>query len=144
MKTNEMRRREQSVRGSFNPHRAAGPMPHYSAGRNLYPQRYVIGWEDGIVKVGETWHGRRRWGAFLNRGGTMLDLAYYEYLGDALDGEIWLQSQLHKAYPMAFDDKSEAIPYMGPSGGGYLECFKIPPEEWPALIEIARTVDALV
>lgn len=130
--------------GQFNPPRAAAPVPHYSRGRNLYPQRYVVGWADGIVKIGETWNGRARWGPFLKRGGTMLDLAYYEDLGHGLHGEIWLQRQVAKTYQQAFETKAEAIPYMGPSGAGWLECFKIPPEKWPEIIELARTEDALV
>ena len=33
---------------------------------------YVVGWPDhGIVKVGSTDRGRRRWGPFLCRGGVM-------------------------------------------------------------------------
>jgi len=127
-----------------NPPRAEGPVPHYSRGRNLHSQRYLVGWEDGIVKVGSTSHGRQRWGKFLNRGGTMLDLAYYADLSDDLRGEMWLERQIRNQYPPAFQHKEQSLPYLGPSGGGYLECFAVPVEDWPKIIELARTEDALV
>lgn len=134
----------QQISQLTNPPRADGPVAHYSAGKNYYPQRYVVGWPEGIVKVGSTWNGRGRWGAFLCRGGTMLDLAYYGPEQSDIDAESWLQWQLRKRYPQAFNEAHEAAPYLGKRGAGYLECYKIPPDEWTAVIDLARTVDALV
>ena len=127
-----------------NPPRAEGPVAHYSAGRNYYPQRYVIGWSDGIVKVGSTWNGKRRWGRFTSRGGVMLDLAYYGPEHSDVDAESWLQHQMAKRYRRAFNSSGESTQYLGSSGSGYLECYAIPPEKWPEIIELARTEDALV
>jgi len=82
---------------------------------------------------------------FLNRGATMLDLALYQELGDDLVGEVWLQKRIHEmGYEFAFQGKEESLPYLGPSGGGYLECYRIPVEDWPKIIEVARSEDALV
>jgi hypothetical protein len=125
--------------GIHNPKRVDGPMPHLSAGRYLVPQRYVIGWPDGVVKIGETWNGKRRWGTFISTGGTMLDLAFYEELGDSSRAETWLQRQVGQTYCRAFATKEHSRHHLGRSGGGWLECFAIPVEHWPAIIELART-----
>lgn len=122
-----------------NPPRADGPMPHLSAGRYLVPQRYVIGWPDGVIKIGKTMHGRRRWGRFLSSGGTMLDLAYYEDIRDALRGEQWLDRQVHRKYRRAFRNRESAASHIGPSGG-HSECYLVPPEDWPSIVELARSV----
>ena len=127
-----------------NPPRADAPVAHYSAGKNYYPQRYVIGWPDGIVKVGSTWNGKRRWGRFTSRGGVMLDLAYYGPEHSDVDAESWLQHQMAQRYRRAFNSSHEAVEHLGTGGGGYLECYTVPPAEWPAVIELARTEDALV
>jgi hypothetical protein len=128
----------------WNPPRVEKPAPHLSRGRYLEAQRYVVGWPEGIVKVGNTDHGRQRWGTFLCRGGMMLDLAKYERLVQGLEAEIWLEKQLAQRYDWAFTCKEEAEPYLGNRGGGWTECFKIPPENWPEIIELARTEHALV
>ena len=121
-----------------NPPRTDGPRPHLSAGRHLIPQRYVVGWPDGIVKVGVTDFGRRRWGPFLSRGGIMLDLAYYETLADSSVAESWLQSRLLERFKFAFSDRSQAEPYLGGRGSGSMECFRIPVDHWPEVLELAR------
>lgn len=105
-----------------NPPRAPQPVPHLSAGRILTDQRYVIGWPEGIIKVGSTSHGRRRWGTFLSRGGTMIDLANYAELGDSLQA----------------DNKTQAAHILGSAGAGYLECFAVPRTDWAAVQQLAR------
>lgn len=123
----------------WNPPRTEAPVPHLSAGRYLVPQRYVIGWPDGVVKVGNTWHGRRRWGRFVARGGKLIDLAHYEHLGEALEGEQWLQKQLARRYRPAFREKQDSLQHLGASGGGWLECFAVPPEDWPEILALAAS-----
>lgn len=116
-----------------------------SAGKLYTAQRYLVGWPGGIVKVGSTMIGRARWGAFLNRGATMLDLAQYQNLCDDLVAETWLQEQIvGLGYSQAFEYKDDATEYLGARARGYLECYRIPVEDWPKIIEIARTEDALV
>lgn len=126
------------TRGTHNPRRANGPCPHLSAGRYLIPQRYVVGWLDGIVKVGQTDLGRRRWGTFLFRGGIMLDLAYYSELADSSHAEIWLQKRLQERFKLAFTERRQAEPYLGGRGAGSMECFRIPMDRWHEVLELAR------
>lgn len=128
-----------------NPARTENPTPHMSAGKLYTAQRYVVGWQDGIVKVGSTMTGRARWGIFLNRGARMLDLAQYQKLCDDLEAETWLHHQIAcMGYKKAFESVEQSTQYLGPRGRGYLECYRIPVEDWPKIIEIARTEDALV
>lgn len=123
---------------THNPPRADGPHPHLSAGRYLIPQRYLVGWPDGIVKVGKTNLGKRRWGPFLSRGGIMLDLAYYSTLGDSFTGEIWLQNRLQERFRLAFTERRQAEPYLGGGGSGSMECFRIPMDRWYEALQLAR------
>lgn len=123
----------------WNPPRIDAPLNHLSAGRLLSPQRYVIGWPDGIVKIGETWHGSGRWARLLARGGQMIDLANYAELSHSTTAEAWLLNQMSKRYPRAFKHKSEAVEKLGLQGGGYLECFAIPSADWEDLKQIARS-----
>jgi hypothetical protein len=122
-----------------NPQRSDEPVFYKSAGRIYCAQRYVVGWRDGIVKVGSTANGSRRWGPFLARGATMLDLAHYGKDNGDLHAEIWLQEQLDQRYARAFEAKSDAAPYLGSQGAGYLECYRIPVDVWPEIIELARS-----
>lgn len=123
---------------TVKPKRLTEPEVSRSSGKWVRPQTYVVGWQDGIIKVGCTSHGRQRWGGFLTRGGTMLDLGYYAG-ADCVYAEVWLQERLADRYPLAFASKEEAKPYLGSNGAGYLECYRVPVSDWPALIELARS-----
>lgn len=68
----------------------------------------------------------------------MLDLAYYPQLGDALEGESWLQDRLRKRFGYAFTDRQQAIPYLGGTGAGSMECFPIPVDSWHEVLTLAR------
>lgn len=122
---------------ALKPKRLAEPVRYRSAGKWYSPQMYVVGWPDGIVKVGCTANGRTRWGKFLTRGAVLLDLAYFGGIDD-MNAELWLQDQLEARYPRAFKSKAESLPYLG-DGCGYLECYRIPASEWPAVVELARS-----
>lgn len=124
----------------WNPPRTQGPVLHLSAGRYLVPQRYVVGWPEGIIKIGSTLDGKRRWGPFLARGALMIDLAFYERLLEALEAEVWLGKQLRGNYQQAFRQREDAKDYLGNNGGGYTECFRVPTVEWA---EIARLAGGL-
>lgn len=119
--------------------RYAKPRTTRRPGHNaLTPQRYVVGWHDaGIVKVGSTTLGRQRWGAYLSRGATMLDLGYFNH---AVTAEIYMQTVLAAEYPRAFKAPEQAIPYLGTTGSGYTECFRVPPADWGIILEIAQEV----
>jgi len=115
------------------------PTYHLSAGRYLCPARYLVGWPEGIVKAGSTWaRGRQRWGGFLCRGATLLDLSYYADLSEPLLAELWLEQRIRSTYPEAFNSREEARPYLGGTGGGWTECYRVPVADWPALVALAR------
>ena len=99
-------------------------------------QMYVVGWPDhGIIKVGSTSRGRQRWGPFLCRGGVMLHLKECDDPGAEEDR---VQSALAKLYDRAFRCKEEAAPFLGSRGGGYLECYLIPADEWDYVVSISN------
>ena len=114
----------------------------YSAGKHLIPQRYVVAWPEGIVKAGNTWNGRRRWGPFLSRGAAMLDLATFDSLGPDLESEQYMHTILAERFPPAFQHRSEATDHL-PRGGGWMECYAVPPEEFAWVIEVAAQDKAL-
>ena len=121
---------------SAKPHEYA----HYSAGRWLLSQTYVVGWPSiGVVKAGSTMAGRPRYGAFLSRGAVMLHLAAHPFGGD-LAVESSLHREMVARWPRAFSCKEDAAPHLGGRGGGYLECYSIPTQEWPALIDLVKEV----
>lgn len=121
---------------------AKPPKPHehayYSAGRWLLGQAYIVGWPiEGIVKAGYTSVGRRRYGAFLSRGADLLYLEAFPALG-AFDAEKRLGDAMGARWPSAFANKEEAAPYLGSRGAGYLECYRIPVEDWQDVIDLSR------
>ena len=126
-------------RAFANPQRLDQPFHFTSAGKIYSPQRYLVGWPDGIVKVGSTDNGRKRWGPFLRRGAEMLDLANYGKDGSEMHAELWLQAQLRSRFSRAFASKPEAAPYLGSRGAGYLECYSIPVSRWPEIVDLARS-----
>lgn len=129
-------------RAFFNVDVGGKPAPeaHYSSGRWYLPQRYVIGWPaHDIVKVGTTSSGRRRYGAFLTRGGELLDLRNYRGT-EYLDAERALQATLGTHWTLAFAHRDEAVPFLGHRGSGWLECYRIPAADWPRVIAYAGGV----
>lgn len=89
---------------------------------------YLVGWDDRLVlKVGVTFG--RRWRTFVNRGATLhlLHLASRDTPGSAVcDVEMAVEMWLGRNLPGAFSTKLSAVPYLGGSGGGYLECYQAP------------------
>lgn len=113
---------------------------HYSAGRWLLSQTYLVGWPDAeIVKAGSTNTGRPRYGAFLSRGAQMLHLAAFPFGGD-LYTERRIHAEMQARSPLAFACKEDAAPYLGAKGGGYLECYHVPLTEWGHLINLVKEV----
>ena len=116
------------------PVRLSEPRPAYSAGRHLAGQVYVVGWRDrGIVKIGSTRHGRRRYGTYLARGAEVVTLANYQ-LGDECYAEVWLQQWAGKRYATPFCRAECCASALGlSSGAGWTEMFAAPAEDWPAI-----------
>lgn len=109
-----------------------------TSGFSIEPQRYVIGWAEGVLKIGLTWNGKRRWGIFIGKGGHLLDLATYASKMDALDAEIWLAERVASMYPPAFESKEESRRYVG-KAGGWTECFRVPAAHWRDIQELAES-----
>lgn len=98
-------------------------------------QRYVVGWPElGIIKVGSTSNGRRRWGTFLARGAQIIDLACYEC---AVSAEVGLHEAMGARYPKAFSHSGEAKNILGNGGGGFMECYSVPVSEWSNVARLA-------
>lgn len=113
---------------------------HYSAGRWLLSQAYVVGWPDiGVIKAGSTKLGRPRYGSFLTRGAQVLYLAALPFGGD-LDIEVRLHAEMDARWHRAFPCKEYAAPYLGAGGSGYLECYQVPNDEWPSLTDLVKEV----
>lgn len=131
--------------GTFNPVPVIGDPPRQmSAGRWLTSTRYLVGWpEVGVVKVGSTMQGRRRYGVFLSRGAQILDLSHYERLMDSLHAEYWLMHQLGLEYPSAFRCRYDAVDFM-PKGAGWTECFAIGTSQWERVIELAHESEGVL
>ena len=115
------------------------PYAHYSAGRWFLNQVYIVGWPDiGVVKVGVTSNGRRRYGAFLNRGAEMLSLTSHKGMA-FLEIEGRMHSAMEMRWPPAFESRAEAAEFLGQRGGGWLECYSVPVTEWHDVIDMLRT-----
>ena len=119
------------------PQRTAAPVFHRSAGRDLFAQRYVIGWpEHGLVKIGSG-NGRRVKRFTSTPGAELIDIAYYAHLYDDVRSEVWLDRQAGLRWPQAFQFKHEARFLMGNNTAGWTEFRSIPVEEWPELRRLA-------
>src|SRR5690242_4261305 len=101
------------------PRRTAEPLLHRSAGRDLFAQRYVVGWpERDLVKIGCGSTQRvRRFTRTL--GAELIDLAYYAHLYDDVRAESWLDRQASRLWPDAFGSKDEARLFMGSNTDGW-------------------------
>jgi hypothetical protein len=86
---------------------------------------YVVVWPSiRVVKVG--YSGRKRWRSFQNRGAELLALKDFDDCTTAFHFEDACHMGLRATCRYAFQSASEAEPYLGNKGGGYLECFRIP------------------
>lgn len=88
---------------------------------------YLVGWPaDRILKFGVGNSERPRWATFRGRGATVYVVMYPRDCG-GVDAETFAETWLQNAgWLPAFDEKSEAAPYLGTGGAGYLECYRAP------------------
>lgn len=124
---------------------ARKPRPHefsyYSRGKWRTSQVYIVGWGSlGIVKVGVTDVGRNRFGPFIRRGGQLLHLEAFEGL-EFSEQESRIKHALEKQWERAFTCKEEAEGILSGRGAGWTECFKINPEDWGRVLDIAKESD---
>jgi hypothetical protein len=124
-----------------NPKPAESPFRFMSAGKWLTPERYIVGWPGhGIVKVGTTDHGRRRWAKFLGTGAQIICRDFYDVPIHSLYAELWMHEVLGAEFPKAFQSKDSSRALLG-DGGGWLECFSVPTSEWDLVVDVARMCD---
>jgi hypothetical protein len=91
---------------------------------------YVVVWPTTrVVKVGYSAH--RRWRKFERRGADLVLLASHQSIEAAADAERAMRAVIAGTYPPAFSEASAAADHLGPSGGGWAECFRLPPEHCP-------------
>lgn len=90
------------------------------------PTTYLVCWpEVGIVKAGYT--ARQRWRKFLLRGAHLLQTVEFDSGISAFELETQLDDYLRAVCEPAFHGPAEAEPYLGTGGGGWLECYRLPP-----------------
>lgn len=95
------------------------------------PCVYVVEWPDGVMKIGYTSAGRYR--DFIRRGGRLVGLAEYPDGSDALDHEDVAHAVAASIWPRAFTNRKQAIPYLGGTGGGWVECYTRKEDDSPWL-----------
>jgi hypothetical protein len=88
------------------------------------PSVYVVAWRaPRIVKIGYT--GTKRWRTFEGRGAEVLSLWTFDTQTEAFIIEAEAQECLRAVAAPAFDGPGPAAEYLGPGGGGWMECFRI-------------------
>lgn len=85
---------------------------------------YLVRWPDGVTKVGYT--SFRRWRTFEIRGAAVLAVWAFDDCTEGLRCETAMQAALR--FPAAFPTSDSATEHLGHSGGGYMECYRIPEE----------------
>lgn len=112
-------------------------MTLYMRSKPYKPLVYVAVWEaECIVKAGFT--GGDRWKKFRPRGARIAHLFTKDgSIGGirAVALEQLLESELMRHGTRAFRDKASAAPYLATQGGGYTECYRIPPEMLAHVVE---------
>jgi len=86
-------------------------------------QAYLVAWRsDLVVKAG--YSATRRWRKFLTLGGTLIAIHQPDDWHDAFSTEAtWLYT-LSRTGERAFTNRTEAVPYLGHSGSGWVECYR--------------------
>lgn len=110
--------------------------PWYDAyGRERYHggHMYLVAWDDGVVKAGFA-SASRRWRSFVSHGGHLLALFAFDRGTTALGWEQKTLDRMSELGPLAFAAKTDARPYLGASGGGWLECYRLTPDALTTLL----------
>jgi hypothetical protein len=80
---------------------------------------YLVAWDEArIFKIGTSSHSR--WRDFVIRGARLVRLHEDR---DAYDEELAMHRTARQIWPRAFRSATEARPYLGSHGGGWLECY---------------------
>lgn len=92
------------------------------ARRSDRPCVYIVEWPDGLMKIGYTAKGRYR--DFMRRGGRLVGLTEYPDGVTALEHEDYAHAVAKSIWPQAFTDRTQAVPYLGGTGSGWVECYR--------------------
>lgn len=95
---------------------------------------YIVQWPDQrVVKAGYSLH--QRWRAFELRGAVVVDLIEFESHNDAYVFEQLVDAALCAACrKRPFKSAKDAAPLLGTGGGGWMECWALPPGLTPMQI----------
>lgn len=85
---------------------------------------YAVAWpEHRLIKIGYT--HLRRWRTFTARGGVLILEEPFPTSTEAFAREAVLHDRIATRAPKAFHTRTEAKPFLGQSGGGWLECYRM-------------------
>lgn len=86
---------------------------------------YVVSWDsDGIIKIGSS--AAQRWRSFVIRGGRLVRLGLEGGMRyPQWPGEMQYHAAALTFANQAFPSRLDAVPYLGGSGGGWLECYRL-------------------
>lgn len=89
---------------------------------------YLVGWpEERIVKAGVTYN-KKRWRMFECRGAFLFQLQRFRPIGST-ELEVELHDYLRTVGTEPWATKDQAEAYLGPRGGGWTECYRLPDDE---------------
>lgn len=89
------------------------------------PTMYLVGWPDAlIIKAGIT--TQQRWRKFCLRGADLHALyVVTDHLSvEHVELESAIGGHLHAVARRAFDDRTQAVPFVGHGGCGWMECYQ--------------------
>lgn len=86
---------------------------------------YIVHWPQiNVFKVGSSDH--QRWRAFALRGAKIIKLTRFDCPSCGYKFEGACHRAIWDVCRPAFGNATEALPYLGGTGGGYRECFRLP------------------
>lgn len=90
------------------------------------PTTYVVFWpESRVIKAG--YSAFQRWRKFVIQGAQVVKLVEFPSCTEAFALESRIMEKLRSDYEYAFDTLDESRGLLGPDGGGWCECFQLPP-----------------
>lgn len=97
---------------------------------------YLVYWEqEGICKLGCS-YVPDRWRRMVRDGATLIHVEPFHDGSAAYEYEGICHDQMRSRWPLAFASKDAALAFL-PAGGGYLECYRMTPDDvlfaWQAL-----------
>ena len=98
---------------------------------------YVVGWRNhGIMKVGVTRQGSKRWQSFVETGAEVLSIRESHAVAAV---ERAVLDRMRALYPPAFKDARQAAEVLA-RAGGFTECFTVPLDQWERALDMIEGV----